>query len=154
MMHLSEPYLTAGLSAVAAFIGAWLAAIFALERFYREKTWERRADAYTAIFSALHDFEKWFDRHLEADERGIDLTDELKTKLTAEYEKSGADLQRRIASETWLISDAFRTRIEALEPELKKQQFSSRENWPDFLNNSAVIIGKAFVDLRAMFVVR
>ena len=38
--------------ALASFAGAWLASKFALNSFYKQKVWERKAEAYTSIFSA------------------------------------------------------------------------------------------------------
>jgi hypothetical protein len=40
--------LPATASFIVSFFGAWLAARFALYRFYREKVWERKIAAYTA----------------------------------------------------------------------------------------------------------
>ena len=43
------------LSALASFAGAWLASKWALSSFYKQKVWERKLAAYTAIFEALLD---------------------------------------------------------------------------------------------------
>ena len=40
-------------SALASFAGAWLASKWALNSFYRQKVWERKLAAYTAIFDSL-----------------------------------------------------------------------------------------------------
>jgi len=56
--------LPATASFIASFFGAWLAARFALYRFYREKVWERKIAAYTAIFEALHDMGRWYEAHI------------------------------------------------------------------------------------------
>jgi hypothetical protein len=132
------------LSAIGGFAGAWLAARFALSRFYHERVWERRADAYTAIFEALHDMEKWFDQHIESEQRGRELTQDDKARLTEEYQTAGANLKRRIAKETWLISDDFRSRLLALEEALSQRV----THWPEFLENSSGALNSAFDDLR------
>jgi hypothetical protein len=56
--------LTPLLAATAAFIGSWLAARFALSRFYRERIWERRAAAYTSIFESVHEYVRWVDERI------------------------------------------------------------------------------------------
>jgi hypothetical protein len=73
------------LSTVGSFFGAWLAARFALRRFYREKMWERKTVAYTAIFEAIHDMGTWFDQHFAAMIRNRELTQEKQDELTATY---------------------------------------------------------------------
>jgi hypothetical protein len=141
---LLETLAPAALSAIGGFIGAWFAARFALSRFYRERTWERRADAYTAIFEALHDMEKWFDKHLESEQQARELSKDEVERLTEDYKKAGADLKRRVAKETWLISDNFRSRLVTLEEALSQRI----TYWPDFLETSYGALHSAFDDLR------
>jgi hypothetical protein len=116
-MHIPDiptPLLTVVGSLLASFLGAWLAAHFALRRFYREKTWERKLDAYSAIFGALHDMYRWFSvpRNL-AIGGGKALPPAEEEKLKSEYEEARANLQRRLAVETWLIPPTIANRIEA-----------------------------------------
>jgi hypothetical protein len=42
------------LTIIAASISAYLSVKFAFRRFYNEKEWERKADAYSKIFVAVH----------------------------------------------------------------------------------------------------
>ena len=144
-ISLLETFTPVVLSAIGGFAGAWLAARFALSRFYLERTWERRADAYTAIFDALHDMEKWFDKHIESEEQGRELSKDDVARLTEDYQKAGADLKRRVAKETWLISDNFRSRLRALEEALSQR---TTTNWPEFLETSSGALNSAVDDLR------
>src|ERR1700712_4893218 len=90
-------------TAVASFIGAWFAARFALSRFYREKVWERKAAAYTAIFEALHFIEQWFSEHQDAYFEQREISEEETKRLSKASNDAEAELARRLASETWLI---------------------------------------------------
>ena len=132
------------LSAIGGFFGAWFAARFALSRFYHERTWERRADAYTAVFEALHEMEKWFDKHIEGEQRAGELPIDEVARLTEDYKTAGADLKRRVAKETWLISDEFQSRLLALEDALSQPA----TYWPDYLENNYGAFQSAFRDLR------
>lgn len=98
------PIATALLSSVAAFVGSWLAARFALLRYYQERIWERRAEAYTSIFGSLHDMEQWLSEALANDVGRVDIST---------YESSHTSLARRISSESWLLSENFRKSFEA-----------------------------------------
>jgi len=74
---------------------AWLAARFALSRFYREKVWERKTAAYTAIFDALHDMDQWFAEHLATFSNDRDLTTDTQIgslSATAQNPAAKADL--------------------------------------------------------------
>jgi hypothetical protein len=136
--------LTALLSAAAAFIGSWLAARFALGRFYSERIWERRAAAYTAVFEALHNHSNWFNYHIDAMKHARETSIEEVARLTAEYRKAAFELRRRIDSETWLVSDQFRQRVEKLVTELEEHQ----DEWIKHVAVGHVALETATDDLR------
>jgi hypothetical protein len=94
------------LSAAAAFIGAWLVARFALNRFKQEKIWERQAAAYTAIFDAMNDvddvLDKLADPNLPHDER---------EKVEAKIDGAIKAVFQKIESASLVVPDAFIRRI-------------------------------------------
>jgi hypothetical protein len=65
-------------------------------------------------------------------------------RLTTEYKKAAADLSKRIDSETWLVSDQFRERVEKLVTELDKRQ----DEWLKHLTVGYVALESATDDLR------
>jgi hypothetical protein len=103
---------------VASFVGAWLAARFALSRYYREKVWDRKTAAYTDIFDALYGMEQLFRTQLRdlttqiSGSSDRQLSDEEEAQLKAQYEDAESTLRRRLARESWLIPDTIRLRIE------------------------------------------
>lgn len=107
-----EPLIMALVTAGASFLGAWLAARFALKRFYQEKVWERKTAAYTAIFEALHEMQNRYDAFWEAAMHSAELPEDEQAKLDAASENAYADLRRRLDSEIWLIPQACRERIQ------------------------------------------
>jgi hypothetical protein len=131
-------------SFVASFIGAGLAARFALYRFYQEKVWERKAAAYTAIFEALHDMSRWFDAHIGERTRNRDLSEDAANALSADYMKAQSDLQRRVDSEVWLIPEKCRRRIDLLTRQLAQRA----GDWDEMLGNGETAITTAVDDLR------
>jgi hypothetical protein len=141
---MTTAIVTALLSAIAAFVGSWLAARFALDRFRHEKIWERRAAAYTAMFEALHEQENWYTTHLRAEMVGRELKDDEKDKLSAESNAAEAALKRRLDAETWLVSDEFTKRLKRLFKDLERRS----ETWIDHLENGEVAIENALRDLR------
>jgi hypothetical protein len=127
-------------------MGAWLAARFALSRFYRERVWERKTAAYTAIFEALHEMGRWFDEHITADQQGIELTQEKKSTLADEYSSAKRALERRLAAETWLLPDDCRTRITTMWKELDYEG----HDWYELLATGMDAIFSAQRDLRRL----
>lgn len=134
------------LSAVASFVGAWLAANFALRRFYKERIWERKAAAYSAIFEALHIIEQWYDKHYDAYFEQRELPDEVTKKLRTNADAAEEDLERRLAAETWLIPTHCRERLTKLTNDLKKRD----GDWFAYLDTGVGAILKATNELREM----
>ena len=102
-------------SVVGSFAGAWLAAQFALRRFYKEKVWERKTAAYTAIFEAVHDMSTWFEQHFNAMVRSRDVPKERQSELADAYQAAKKTFERRLTAETWLIPDEIRKRLDDMQ---------------------------------------
>ncbi|MHC2672601.1 hypothetical protein ACVI1J_004764 [Bradyrhizobium diazoefficiens] len=123
-----------------------MAARFALNRFYREKVWERKAAAYTAIFEALHFIDNWYGKHFDAYITQRDMTDDETAKLRTASVDAEAELERRLASETWLIPDKCRLRLAKLTTDLKKRE----EDWFTYLDAGQATLKTATDELREM----
>jgi hypothetical protein len=82
-------------SVIGSFAGAWLAAHFALKRFYKEKVWERKTAAYSAIFEALHDMSTWYKQHFNAMVNHREIPEEQRRELTVAYQLATNTFQRR-----------------------------------------------------------
>ena len=58
---------------VIAVVSARVTVHFALKRFYSEKWWERKAEAYSSIIEALHHIRNYADHHMEFEMRGAEI---------------------------------------------------------------------------------
>lgn len=134
------------ITALASFIGAWIAARFALNRFYREKVWERKAAAYTAIFEALHFIEQWYSKHHDAYFDQREISDEESNSLAKASRDAEAELARRLAAETWLIPNKCRKRLNKLTLELQSRE----QDWFQYLDTNLGRIYVATNELRDM----
>jgi hypothetical protein len=133
-------------TAIASFVGAWFAARFALSRFYREKVWERKAAAYTAIFEALHFIEQWFSEHQDAYFEQREISEEETKRLSKASNDAEAELARRLASETWLIPNKSRLLLNRLTQDLKTRE----QDWFQYLDTNLGRIYAATNELRDM----
>jgi hypothetical protein len=129
-------------------VGAWLAARFALSRFYREKVWERKTAAYTAIFDALHDMEQWFKENNSALSNERELTADTEKRLSDASTAARTTLRRRLASETWLIPDVIRERIEEALVDLDLAASRNTNDWVEYLIQGHTVIDFLELDLR------
>jgi hypothetical protein len=134
------------LTVAASFIGAWLAAQFALRRFYREKVWERNTAAYTAIFEAIHQMSRWFEEHINELAYNRQLPKKRASDLFKESRAAEALLDRRLASEIWLIPDPIRERIQDGLLDLRLSY--SYSDWNDHLVHGIDAVQSLTDDLR------
>src|SRR5215218_11023955 len=102
------------LTTVASFIGTWLAAQFALARFYKEKTWERKTEAYTAIFEALHEMQQWFIAHERSLRQAKDLPEDKDEELRTAHHKARNNLVRTLDRQSWLLPPECMDAIDTL----------------------------------------
>ena len=69
-------------------VTAVLTVQLALRRFYSEKWWERRSDAYSEIIKALHQVREHADTNLQFALRDKDLPEEGDARLTKEMQEA------------------------------------------------------------------
>lgn len=145
-MEMLQVWQVVVLPFLAAALGGWFTAHFALHRFFREKVWERKTQTYTAIFEALHDMSTWFDEHWTAEERDREIPAERQSELTIGYQRARANLRRRLTSETWLIPAECNDRLRKMMRELSVHH----ETWFEELDAGSHAISVAISDLRKL----
>jgi len=143
---MGQLWTVAVLPFLAAVVGGWFSARFALHRFYKERAWERKTQTYTAIFEAIHDMDNWFDTHWNAEIEGREVPEEKRKELTTEYLKALATLRRRLAAETWLIPAECAEPLNVMMKELKKEH----KSWFDDLDAGGAAVSRAAVNLREL----
>ena len=90
---------------VIAVISARITVHFALKRFYSEKWWERKMEAYTSIIEALHHVRNHADTNLEFSMRGRDLPGEGDKMLTEKLQAAMEELRKRIDVGSFVIAE-------------------------------------------------
>lgn len=131
---------------VASFVGAGLAARLAVKSFYKEKVWERKVDAYTAIFAALHEINRWYETHYEANLVDREIPDDETAKLQELYSEAKRKLRQRLDSEIWLVPKDCRDLLDGMD----KKMGVRFESFFEMLDNNAFVTRKAIEDLRDM----
>jgi hypothetical protein len=133
-------------SAIASFAGAWLAARLALNSFYKERVWERKAAAYTAIFETLHDMQLWYETQIQNEKFGRELSTEQHEALSQSNRVARGSLRKRLDAEMWLIPQSVRGRLLALLLELEER----KDHWFDYLSKGHEAIESAKSDITTL----
>jgi hypothetical protein len=74
------------------------------------------------------------------------LTDEVKSRLSQEYQAAKKALDRRLAAETWLIPDDCRQRL----IKMKRELHYEGNNWFELLETGQSVISATEDDLRKL----
>lgn len=123
-------------SALVSMFVAWLAATLAarttLQRFYKERMWERKATAYTTILEALYISQDWYSRHLDAEYEGKTLTEEKAKEMTRQSVEARTTMMRAVEGQTWLLSPQVKEAITTMDKALD-QDFHI---WSEMLDES------------------
>ena len=134
------------LPALAAFLGAWFAAQFALRRFTKEKVWEKKAEAYTAIFGALHHIGNWYSENFDALVASREVPSEREEELSKEYDKARAQLQLVIDSNIWVLPWECRVIVQAMFTKMEMK----KDDWLSHLDENQSSILEARNKLRSL----
>lgn len=141
-----QPLLNLGTSLVVALVSSWLTVKFALRRFYSEKWFERRVDAYTKVIEALHFMKRCTERQLRAAERGADLPKEIEDELVNSYRRGLADLRRLTDMGALLFSHEAVSILDKLNTELNAA--TDEQTWWEHLDAEGAAISKCLSELR------
>ncbi|MGO8763256.1 MAG: hypothetical protein ACLQUS_14825 [Desulfobaccales bacterium] len=115
------------ISVVSAVVSARVTLHYALKRFYFEKWWERKAEAYTSILEALHHLKNHIDHELEFNkihpslyEKGQKVLNELTEKMKDAIDeiRKQADIGAFVISEEAV--NALHTLLTELEESVSK----------------------------------
>jgi hypothetical protein len=141
------PSLTTGFFGMAGVIlAAWLASRFTAGRFFTERTWDRKANAYSTVFEALHTMQHWTGQELDAYYEGRELTKGTAEKLRSEYSAAKDRIRKEIAGATWLLKPEVEAEINELWKVLTKRY----ESWHDDMETSYGGISRAQARLRVI----
>lgn len=133
-------------SAVAiATISSWITAQLSLRRFYIEKWWEIRFNAYKDLFEAIYASKHFIDKHLEIDRKGGDLDKDYESKIRSQAEDSSIKISQAASVGELIFNDKATSRLKLYEKESKKA--SEEQYWFDHLIIQSDAINSCLTDL-------
>jgi len=108
-------------NAVSIFLASWLTVRLALQRFYTQKWWERKAQAYSEIIGSLAKmricFDKWFDEDIELRK----MSPEAGKRVNEEYASARRVIENAEAVGSFIISEEAAKVLRSFLKELQKE---------------------------------
>jgi hypothetical protein len=91
---------------ISAIIGSYLAAKWSLKKFYSEKWWDRKDQAYTEIIGALYDVIQYCEILKEDYGQGTGYSKEKQSELAANYTAAYWKIKRATDIGAFVISES------------------------------------------------
>lgn len=101
MSPIASFFISVSSGAIAAFLGS----LWAVRRFYKQKTWERRERAYEEIVNALYDVIQYCAVQKEDYGQGTGLSEDKERELQSKYYSATSSLSKATDVGSFYISD-------------------------------------------------
>jgi hypothetical protein len=131
MDALLDLSLKIAVGAATAFIASYITVRLSLKRFYSQKWWEKKADAYSAIIESLHHMKRYFGEELDAIYESRELSEDHETELKRKAEKSHDELRKRADMGHFVLSEEAVAQLATFEK--KYNEARDADSWHDFM---------------------
>lgn len=132
------------LTATIGLLGVWLGVFLTERRAHRERAWELKARAYSAIFEALEKMRRSFERSYNAEVRGRERDEAEEEADNREYRATRDELFILIARESWILPGDVGDRI----AELEKRLSARHDTYFESVDDGLAALKAASVSLR------
>ena len=120
----------------------------ALRRFYAERWWERKADAYSCIVEALHDAIEYCSARSLEDLHGVQLSEQREKELVEGYELANRELKKATRVGAYVISDEV---VEVLDALQKRPRLDPKDcAWFEMFDADCEAYKKALSEVRRL----
>lgn len=128
-----------------ATISSWITIQLSLKRFRSERWWEKKAEAYSKIIEAMHDFKAFSEKHLEAMIGGHEISDERDVELRHRAKTARREIDKIIDTGQFLLSEKSNIRLKKFISEI--HSFENKSDWFEYLQYDLSISNKCLMDL-------
>ena len=97
---------------IPVFLGIWLSVKFALRKFITEKWWERKAEAYEKVISAVYYSFRYYDEELHALSGGAKTDKVTMDEILDRSKKGDQDIVEAMTMGTLKLSQATLDRLQ------------------------------------------
>ncbi len=114
-----------------AIVTSWVTVYFSLQRFRDEKWWEKKAETYSSLLSALHDSKSFAEVNLESEKHHKELTKLQDSELRIKSREAEAKIYKEMDVGAFYLSNKAVDRLD-----MYKKQISSAasiNSWTQYL---------------------
>lgn len=108
-------------SAIIIIATSWITVRLALRRFYTEKWWERKAQAYSEIIGSLAKMRICFDKWEDEELRYKEIRAEARKKVNEEYTNAKRVIEDTVAVGSFIVSEEAVEILSLFLKELQKE---------------------------------
>ena len=123
-----------GGSLLAGLVGAFVTYLLTLARFQREKRWERKANAYDRLVTAMHEVKRDFQREFEHATR-LEDAPEPSSEEIRRVRDAHREIDRSIDLAAYLLSAKARARL--MEYRSAMENAGDTRDWTMYLHESS-----------------
>ena len=134
------------IGAVVAVITAWITVKLALRRFYTEKWWERKAQAYSETIGSLAKMRICFDKWEEELFEHKYVSPETRRKANEEYVSAKRVIENAVAVGSFIVSEEAAQVLGSFFKELQKEDIQG--DWLNDLDRHHGEVIKCIASLR------
>lgn len=114
-----------------AVVSAFVTVRLSLNRFYVEKWWERKANAYTTIIEAIHHMRHYCNEQLDAASEDRDLSEKREKELESRRKDAADEIQKAIDVGSFVLNEEAAELLASLGKELYRAK--AEPTWWDYL---------------------
>lgn len=116
-----------------------------LWRFRTEKWWEKRAEVYSGLLATLHDAKAFAETHMDAEEGGKEVSDEVDAAIRESSKKAEAEIYRAMDVGSFYLSDEAVVRLKRYRKE--SSAANNADSWYEYLMNEYGAVNSCLVDM-------
>lgn len=109
---------------LATLLAGVLTVRFALPKFRSERWWERKAQVYTDLLTALFHMQRYLEYSLREREEGVEYDEGFMKRLSSAHEQGGVEVRKAAAVGTFLLSQDAATLLVNLSAELDDPHYN------------------------------
>jgi hypothetical protein len=114
MADISSTILNLAVGVLTGIVTAAISVRLALRRFLAERTWERKVAAYTEIFDALYDIQRYANMRIKEIEEGTQFVKEYEEEASRRSSNGYDTIRRAAIRGTFVVGAAAAARLEQL----------------------------------------
>ena len=135
-------------AAITAIIASYFTSRLALRRFYSEKSWEKKAEAYAAIFESLHYMKRAYAEDIDAAMKERDVPEDRQKESEKKYREARDEIAKRIDIGNFILSDEAVAELFDFQRALARA--SDTNSWTVYIGDSYDAINSTLKRMRGI----